>query len=263
VKHIHRWIGLVTVAAGMCLTAPVVVHAQAGRPQTEEGNRLYRAGRFEEAHQKYLEAMAASPETPLIGFNDGNALYQSADYRRALEAYQKAIESGDTRLAAASYYNLGNTLYRAEQLEESLEAYKQTLRLNPSDPDAKHNLERVLEQMQKQEEEQQQDQPQDDGEQDEQEQEQDQQQNQDGEDQEQDQGEQDQEPQDQQQNPQDQEQDQPPEAEEQEGQRQPQPQPGEMTPEEAERLLDAIDEDPGDVDRKRAAPRGRKPRKPW
>ena len=44
---------------------------------------------------------------------------------------------------------------------------------------------------------------------------------------------------------------------------QPQPQEGEMTPEEAERLLDAIEEDPEDVNRKPASALGRKPKKPW
>jgi hypothetical protein len=36
-----------------------------------------------------------------------------------------------------------------------------------------------------------------------------------------------------------------------------------MTEEEAERLLDAIEEDADEVNRKRANARGRKPRKPW
>ena len=47
----------VTVALG----APAGVEAQAGRARVEEGNRLYRDGRFEEADQKYLEAMAEAP----------------------------------------------------------------------------------------------------------------------------------------------------------------------------------------------------------
>jgi hypothetical protein len=36
-----------------------------------------------------------------------------------------------------------------------------------------------------------------------------------------------------------------------------------MTREEAERLLDAIDENPEDVDRRRAAPTGRRPLRTW
>ena len=42
-----------------------------------------------------LEAMAEAPENSIIPFNDGNALYQDADYQAAMEAYQQAIETGD------------------------------------------------------------------------------------------------------------------------------------------------------------------------
>jgi tetratricopeptide (TPR) repeat protein len=248
------------------LVLPAGVSAQAGRAQVEEGNRLYRDGLFEEAHQKYLEALAAAPESPVIPFNDGNALYQSADYERAMEAYERAIETGDPGLQSAAWYNLGNALYRQQQLEPALEAYKQALRLRPADVDAKHNFERVLEQMQQQQQQQQ------DGEDDEQEEDSQDEQSEDQQDQQQQPQQQDagkdqqdqpqgedegEDPPDQQ--PQDNEGEQPPEG--QQGQSQ-QP-PGEMTPEEAERLLDAIDEDPEDVNRKPAQARGRRPRKPW
>jgi hypothetical protein len=36
-----------------------------------------------------------------------------------------------------------------------------------------------------------------------------------------------------------------------------------MTPEQAERLLQAITEDPGEVNRRNAQARGRRPRKDW
>ena len=146
--------------------------AQAGRARVMEGNRLYEEGRFREAHETYLEAMAEAPESSVIPFNDGNALYQDADYQRAMEAYQRAIETGDAGLASSAWYNLGNALYRQQQLEPALEAYKQSLRLNPADSDAKHNLERVLEQMQQQEQQQQQDSDSDDSNEDEDEQQQ-------------------------------------------------------------------------------------------
>ena len=253
----RRWAVGVAAACTIMLT-PTPGSAQAGRDQVAEGNRLYEEGRFDEAHQMYLEALRDNPESSLIRFNSGNALYQSQDFQRAMEAYQQAIESGDPELAGAAWYNLGNSLYRGQQLEPSLEAFKQALRLDPDDADAKHNLERVLEQMQ--EEEQEQDEPQEQQDQDQQDEneqqqdpeQQDQDQGQEGED-EQDgkDGEQDQQPQ--------------PEGEEPppEGEQEQQRQPGEMTPEEAERLLDAIREDPGDVNRKPAAARGRKPKKIW
>lgn len=248
-----RWLAGVLFALGL-VAAPV--EGQAGRERVREGNRLYEEGRFAEAHQKYLEAMAEAPESPIIPFNDGNALYQDADYQRAMEAYQRAIETGDPRLASSAWYNLGNALYRQQQLEESLEAFKQALRLNPQDGDAKHNLERVLEQMQEQQQ-QQGDDPEDEDE-DEEEDDQDQQNPQD---QDQDQDQQNRDPSDGEQN-EDEQPESPPQGQEPPEGEQP-PQQGDMTPEEAERLLDAIEEDPEDVNRKRISARGRRPRKPW
>lgn len=240
-----------TALLGMTL-AVSPAEGQAGRDRVREGNRLYDEGRFAEAHQKYLEAMAEAPDAPIIPFNDGNALYQTTDYQRAMEAYQRAIEAGDPALASSAWYNLGNTLYRQQQLQQSLEAFKQALRLNPQDGDAKHNLERVLEQMQEQQQ-QENDESQDEQDEDEEDQ-------QEQEDQEQD-------PQQDQDSPEggedeDEQDESPPQGEEpqEEGQ---EPQQNEMTQEEAERLLDAIEEDPEDVNRKRLSARGRRPKKPW
>ena len=237
--------------ATAALLCPATVLAQAGRAEAREGNRLYDEGRFDEAHQRYLEGLAAAPESGVLRFNDGNALYRSDDYQRALEAYQRAIESGDPELASSAWYNLGNALYRQQQLEQSLEAYKQALRLDPSDVDAKHNLERVLEQMQQQQQEQ-------GGEQD---QEQQDQQDQQGE------NPQDQEPPEEQQDGRDQQQpqqpDQPQDQQQPQGQGAPEPAPGQMTPEEAERLLEAVDEDPDNLNRPRVPVTGARPRRPW
>lgn len=252
------------------------VAGQAGRAQVDEGNRFYSEGRFDEAHSKYLEALAANPESGLIRFNDGNALYQNQDYQRAMEAYQRAIETGDPALASSAWYNMGNALYRQQQLEPALDAYKEALRLNPRDVDAKHNLERVLEQMQEQEQQQQQ--QGDEGEEGEEGESDDQQnggqqqpqpgdESDDGEsDGNEGDGQQQQQPQPQPQQgdpgQQDAQSSDPSDGNE-EGEGAPEPREGEMTREEAERLLDAISENAEDVNRRPAPARGRLPRKPW
>ena len=124
---------------------------QAGRSDVQEGNRLYHEGRYDEAHERYLEALRAAPDSPVIRFNDANALYQSDEFARAVDAYRGAIEAADPVLEAQAWYNLGNALYRQQQVEGALEAYKEALRRNPGDADAKHNLEVALEQLQQQE----------------------------------------------------------------------------------------------------------------
>jgi tetratricopeptide (TPR) repeat protein len=249
-----RWGAVLAVAgAGVAVllgALPGAVAAQRGRAELNDGNRLYEEGRFPEAHERYLEALREAPDLPLALFNDGNALYQSEEYVRALDAYRGAIESGDPGLAAPGWYNLGNALYRQQRFQESAEAYKQALRIDPGEIDYKHNLELALEQQLQQPD---QDPQSGDGDASQQDQEQE---NQDRE--------QDQEPQDQEESQdgedqdQEQEQDQQPES----GQR-PEPAPGEMTEEEAQRLLQGVQEDPGEVNRRQPPLRGRRPSKPW
>jgi len=242
-----RWAAAIAVAGVLMSTLPTTVVAQRGRTELNDGNRLYEEGRFGEAHEKYLEALRDAPGLPLALFNDGNALYESAEYIRALDAYRGAIESGDPALAGPAWYNLGNALYREQRFQESLEAYKEALRVDSGEIDYKHNLELVLEQLQQQEQEEGEEEGQGNEDEEQEEQEDQEGENSGSEDQEQE-GEEDQE--------QDPEEDQP-ESE------QPEPEPGEMTREEAERLLQGVQEDPDEVNRRQAPMRGRRPSKPW
>ena len=262
--------------AGLAIVlSPALAAGQAGRSEVEAGNRLYAEGRFDEAHEQYLEALRAAPDSPVVPFNNGNALYRTDEFQRAMEAYQVAAESGDPAVEAQAWYNLGNALYRQQQLQPALEAYKQALRRNPADVDAKHNLELTLEQLQEQQQQQQQRSP---DQQDENDDENQNQQDQENQPQEQPPDEQEQQEQDRQQNQpeqdeqeQNQQQQQPDQQDQDEGQEEqpqpgeePQPQPGELSREDAERLLEAIDEDPDQIQRRRrtTAP-ARPPRRPW
>ena len=252
--------------AGMALLAwlalPSLAAAQPGRGAVDAGNRLYDEGRFEEAHEQYLEALREVPDSPIVPFNDGNALYRTEEHQRAMESYWQAVESGDPAVEAQAWYNLGNALYKQHQLEPALEAYKEALRRDPADTDAKHNVEVTLEQLQQQQEQEsdeQQDENDEGQDQPDQRDQQDQQQSEQEEEQEQDQEQQDQ-PEDRE--PQEQQQDQPQEQQQENAEQQPQP--GELSREEAERLLQAIDEDPSQIQRQRrtTAP-ARPPRRPW
>lgn len=237
---------------------------QAGRSDVQEGNRLYHEGRYDEAHERYLEALRAAPDSPVIRFNDANALYQSDEFARAVDAYRGAIEAADPALEAQAWYNLGNALYRQQQVEGALEAYKEALRRNPGDTDAKHNLEVALERLQQQQQQQQEQSGDSEQDQDRQES------------QEQPPGEQppEEDPEGQrgqdereEQSGQDEQEERQPDTEPSEpeaGDAQAQPQPGEMSREEVERLLQAITEDPGQIRRqRRAADPGRRTRRPW
>lgn len=133
----------------------------AGRRQVAEGNKHYAENKFDEANDKYRDAEVANPESPIVHFNIGDALYKKRKYEEALQAYQKALQkSDDPQLQSQAYYNSGNTYFRLNKWQESLLAYQEALKLNPNDQDAKYNLEyvraKIKENAQKQPQEQQQ-----------------------------------------------------------------------------------------------------------
>jgi len=116
----------------------------AGRRQIAEGNKQYAEGKFDEASDKYRDAEASNPESPIVHFNIGDALYKKRKYEEALQAYQKTLQkSDDAQLQSQSHYNLGNTYFRLNKWQESLLSYQEALKLNPADQDAKYNLEYV------------------------------------------------------------------------------------------------------------------------
>ena len=225
------------VLAWTLLGAALVPFGGKAHHQTEKGNRAYEGEEYEEALRAYTEAQIEMPEAAELHYDIGNVFYRQEDFERATEAYTRSLLSASDSLVPQVAYNLGNALYREGRFQESVDAYRRSLEARPEDPDAKHNLElarRALEQQQQQQE---------------------QDQDQDGQDQEQDQQQQEEQPQEE---PQD------PSQEEEESQSSPDPQepsgeesppeqqPGEMTAEQAERLLDSLAEEEAENLRRQA-----------
>lgn len=70
-----------------------------------------------------------------------DSAYTSDDYARALDLYRQAADSCGT--SAKLWYNIGNTYYRLGNPGMAIVAYERALRLDPSDADARTNLEFV------------------------------------------------------------------------------------------------------------------------
>jgi len=236
----HILIILLTVACVVPLAAKSYVSLN------EEGNQAFQKGDFPNALDLYHQAEIERPETPEIYYNQGNALVETGKYDEAIEKFQKALNTDDVKLQERAYFNGGNSYFGKEDYRQAIEWYQKALELNPTDMDAKYNLElarnRLREQMKRKPQDQKQQQQQQQQQQD-QEQNKDQQQKQD---------------QQQQQQPQDQKQDQKQEQQQQQGdeeskegqqdQQQQQMQSGakqdenEMSKEDALRILRALQE---------------------
>ena len=126
---------------GKCL------YAQSARKKVAEGNKLYMEEKYDEASNKYQDALLEDPTSTQIRFNMGNALFKKKKYDKALEAYGNVLNDKDPLFQSKANYNIGNTLYKQGELAKSIEAYEAALRLNPDDIDAKYNLDFVRNQL--------------------------------------------------------------------------------------------------------------------
>ena len=127
------------------------------RDHIEEGNRLFKQGKYDDAIGKYGEVLVNDPDSPLLNFNMGDANYKAGKYTEAINSFAR-VRAGDDepkRIAKVAY-NVGNAQYRlaaaaeAEKPQDALKAYagalaayRRALGADPTDPDAKFNYEFV------------------------------------------------------------------------------------------------------------------------
>ena len=130
----RQWIGI--FIAGLAVASST----QASLMQLKKGNRLFRNGKYEAALKMYNDGLVDAPNSNLLHFNAGDAAYQTGDFGKAEKEFSEASHSALEPLKAAAQYNRGNALFRQERWADAVEAYKEALRINPNDENAKYNL---------------------------------------------------------------------------------------------------------------------------
>lgn len=70
-----------------------------------------------------------------------DSAYMNDDFKQAVELYTQAIDDGGS--STMLYYNLGNSYYRMGKLGNAIVCYERALRLDPTNVDARTNLEFV------------------------------------------------------------------------------------------------------------------------
>ena len=246
----------------MFLMTMVLAWGQNERKVIREGIRSYKAGEFSEAEVQFRKAGDINQESFEAEFNTGAALYGQEKYQETVKQYESLAEQSQARAKedpeslAHIWHNMGNSLLEAQQYAPSIEAYKNSLRLKPDDYDTKYNLAYARQKLKEEQQQQQDQEKENDQNEDEQEQEQEQQ-NQD--DQKNSEGEQNQDEQEQKQQDQQDQQEQKPQDQQQQAR--------EISKEDAERMLNAIQQQEKDVkdkvDKKKAATAKVKTKKDW
>ncbi|MCE5251814.1 tetratricopeptide repeat protein [bacterium] len=121
----------------------------------KRGIEAYNRKDYEKSLGYFNDALVERPDTPKLNFNRGTALSALNKPEEAvnefLSAARKLGNSGET---AAAYFNAGNTLMAANNFEGAIGEYKNAVKLDPSSPDIRHNLELAVRKLNQQKEEQ-------------------------------------------------------------------------------------------------------------
>ena len=137
---------------------PVAGDAESARSLIEKGNEAFGQGDYSASLEHYNKAAEMEPDSAIVLFNRGDALYRQEKYAEALNVFEqaaaKALQNNDRMLEAQSRYNMGNSSFheaeklRQENLEMSLAEYKRSsqyyqsaAKLDPDFTDAAYNLE--------------------------------------------------------------------------------------------------------------------------
>ena len=141
-----------------------------------DGNKLFAAGDYAGALEKYMKAREAEPAEPILFYNIGTCQYKLGNYEEAKKELESAVRMPDKNLAAKAAYNLANTHFRVGERaaepsgkiaawRESIAYFKKAIDLNNDFENAKKNVEivqrKLKEEIDKQKENQDQNQNQD------------------------------------------------------------------------------------------------------
>ena len=108
----------------------------------KKGNEHFQNKRYQSALESYRKVQLKNPDAPEVLYDLGTALYKVDSLQESAQDLEAASKKAtDPKLKARAFYNNGNVQYRLGNFEEAIDSYKKALALDPTDKDAKYNLE--------------------------------------------------------------------------------------------------------------------------
>ena len=123
------------------LISACIANAQEERKLARQGNKAYEKQEFTDAEIKYRKALEENPSYPEGQFNLGDAIYKQQRYEESIQPFEQILTQTESEeMKAWTHHNMGNAQLKAKKYEESIKSYKNALRIRPNDMDTKYNL---------------------------------------------------------------------------------------------------------------------------
>lgn len=116
-------------------------YAQQEKKTVIEGNKNYESKKYNEAEKDYKKAIQQNKNSYTGAFNLGNTYYKQGKYEDAANQFQSITHTPvEKDTLAKVYHNLGNSLLKQRKFEESINAYKNALKNNSYDEETRYNM---------------------------------------------------------------------------------------------------------------------------
>ena len=105
-----------------------------------EGNKNTENEAFIEAEKSYRKALSLSPQKGEALYNLGNTHFLEEQYDEASQRFfQTQKFATNKEIKHQAFHNMGNVFMQKKEYQKALEAYKNALRNNPADDETRYN----------------------------------------------------------------------------------------------------------------------------
>lgn len=131
------------VTAAVCLLFIGTAQADV-KDHVRRGNQLLKKKDFAGARAEFESAAIDAPEAAFLPYNIATTYYLEGNFEEAKKRYEQALTMAkDPILKEQANYNLGHVMFHSGDKPGAIEKFKECLRINPSDEDAKYNIEYI------------------------------------------------------------------------------------------------------------------------
>ena len=107
-----------------------------------EGYKAGKANKLPESEMDYRKAISKNPDNTAAQYNMGDVLYSQKAYGEAANHFREtAMNKKATKEEKhRAFHNLGNIAMEKEEYDQAVQFYKEALRNNPTDDETRYNL---------------------------------------------------------------------------------------------------------------------------